>query len=55
MVRGLEIEELVLVDKIGGRTKMKRADAGNLTQDNLAPLNLDEAWLSNLLNGGLPW
>ncbi len=55
VVRELRLEELVLVDKIGGRTRMKSADSGNLTQENLAPLNLDEAWLSNLLDGGLPW
>jgi len=55
VVRELKMEELVLVDKKNGRTKMKRADSGNLTQENLAPLNLDEAWLSNLLDGGLPW
>lgn len=55
VVRELKLEELVLVDKKEGRTRMKRADSGNLTQENLVPLNLDEAWLSNLLNGGLPW
>lgn len=55
VVRELQMEELVLVDKKNGRTKIKRADYGNLTQENLAPLNLDEAWLSNLLDGGLPW
>lgn len=55
VVRQLEIEDLILVDKIEGRTRMKRADSGNLTQDNLAPLSLDEAWLSNLLDGGVPW
>jgi predicted ATPase len=55
VVRVLRLEELVLVDKVNGRTKMKRADSGRLTQDDLAPLNLDEAWLSNLLDGGLPW
>ncbi|MBY0578983.1 MAG: AAA family ATPase [Burkholderiales bacterium] len=55
VVRELQLEELVLVDKLDGRTRMKRADSGNLTQKSLAPLNLDEAWLSNLLDGGLPW
>jgi len=55
VVRELRLEELVLVDKIGGRSRMKCADSGNLTQESLAPLNLDEAWLSNLLDGGLPW
>lgn len=55
VVRELRLEELVLVDKRDGRTEMRAADSGMLTQDNLAPLNLDEAWLSNLLDGGLPW
>lgn len=55
VVRQLRLEELVLVDKTEGRTRMKNADSGNLTQENLAPLGLDEAWLSNLLSGGVPW
>lgn len=55
VVRELRLDELVLVDKKEGRTRMKCADTGKLTQDSLAPLNLDEAWLSNLLDGGLPW
>ena len=55
VVRVLNLRELVLVDKVDGRTRMKQADAGNIFQEDLAPLNLDEAWLSNLLAGGLPW
>lgn len=55
VVRALKLSELVLVDKIGGRTTMKSADAGNLSQKDLAPLGLDEVWQSNLLAGGLPW
>lgn len=55
VVRGLRPEELILVDKVDGRTRMKPAAAGGLTLDDLAPLGLDEAWLSNLLDGGLPW
>lgn len=55
VVRALRLSELVLVDKIGGRTKMKSADAGNISQEDLAPLGLDEVWLSNLLAGGIPW
>ena len=55
VVRELKLEELVLVDKEDGRTKMRCADSGNLTQADLAPLDLDRAWLTNLLNGGLPW
>ena len=55
VVRALELSELVIVDKVDGRTTMKRADSGNLRQRDLAPLTVDEAWLTNLLNGGLPW
>ena len=55
VVRVLKLSELVLVDKVDGRTRMKQADAGNISQEDLAPLGLDEVWLSNLLAGGLPW
>lgn len=55
VVRALKLSELILVDKIDGRTTMKRADAVNLSDEDMAPLGLDEAWLSNLLGGGLPW
>ena len=55
VVRALKLSELVLVDKIDGRTTMKSADDGNISQEDLAPLGLDEAWLSNLLAGGIPW
>ena len=55
VVRALKLSELVLVDKIGGRTTMKPADSGNISQEDLAPLGLDEVWLSNLLAGGIPW
>jgi len=55
VVRRLGIEELILVDKVDGKTSMKSADSGRLTDDDLAPLGLDEVWLSNLLGGGLPW
>ena len=55
VVRVLNLGELVLVDKVDGRTRMKPADAGNISQEDLAPLSLDEVWLSNLLAGGLPW
>ena len=55
VVRALKPSELILVDKIDGRTTMKHADAVNLSEKDMAPLGLDEAWLSNLLGGGLPW
>ena len=55
VVRALKLSEFVLVDKIDSRTTMKSADDGNISQEDLAPLGLDEAWLSNLLAGGIPW
>ncbi len=55
VIRVLKPEELILVDKVDGRTRMKHANEGGLTVEQLSPLNLDEAWLSNLLNGGVPW
>ena len=55
VVRALKLSELILVDKVDSRTIMKRADAVNLSEKDMAPLGLDEVWLSNLLGGGLPW
>ncbi len=55
VIRVLKPEELILVDKVGGGTGMKHANEGGLTVEQLSPLNLDEAWLSDLLNGGVPW
>jgi predicted ATPase len=55
VVRQLRLDELMLVDKEAGKTRMRPAASGNVTQRNIAPLSLDEAWLSNLLNGGVPW
>ena len=55
VVRALKLSELILVDKVDGYTIMKRADAVNLSEEDMAPLGLDEVWLSNLLGGGLPW
>lgn len=55
VVRGLKLQELWLVDKLEGKTRMRNAVEQGLTDEDLAPLGLDKAWLSNLLNGGLPW
>ena len=55
VVRQLRLEELVLVDKVAGRTCMKRADSGKLDESDLANMGLEGAWLSNLLGGGRPW
>ena len=52
VVRNLEAAELSLVDKEAGETKVHYAkDAG--VDDSKIPL--DKAWLTNLLDGGLPW
>jgi len=55
VVRALQLKELWLVDKQEGKTRMRNAVEQGLTDEDLAPLGLDRAWLSNLLNGGLPW
>ncbi|MGR3985192.1 MAG: AAA family ATPase [Gammaproteobacteria bacterium] len=55
VVRSLKLPELVLVNKTDGSTQMKPAAQGNLTDDDIKPLGLDRAWLSNLFGAGLPW
>jgi predicted ATPase len=50
LVSELEPEELILVDKIEGETKIKQFN--NL---DLHGMKLDEAWMANVLGGGLPW
>lgn len=52
VVRNCELDELWLVDKIDGKTKFKNAKQAN---PHLEETSLDQAWLMNLLNGGLPW
>lgn len=52
VVRNCALEELWLVDKINGRTLLKNAKKAN---PHLEEISLDQAWLMNLLNGGLPW
>lgn len=51
-VRNCKLEELWLVDKSEGRTQLKSAKKEN---PHLTETSLDEAWLMNLFNGGLPW
>lgn len=55
VVRSLYLKELWLVDKKDGKTRMQNATKQGLTDEDFAPLGLDRAWLSNLLDGGLPW
>jgi predicted ATPase len=50
LVSELKPEELILVDKIDGETKIKQFR--NL---DLHGMKLDEAWMANVLGGGLPW
>lgn len=52
VVRNCALDELWLVDKINGRTLLKNAKKAN---PHLEETSLDQAWLMNLLNGGLPW
>lgn len=48
LVRCLEIDEIILVNKINGETKAKQ-----LSGFNDIDINTDEAWLSNALGGGV--
>lgn len=55
IVRQLHLNELWLVDKKLGNTRIKHTAMGELTDDDLEPLDLDELWLSNFFDGGVPW
>lgn len=46
----LRKEEVIIVDKRQGETKIKQVH-----DTNLYDLKLDEAWLSNVFGGGIPW
>lgn len=50
LVRCLEIDEIILVNKVDGETKAKQ-----LTKEDNIDLKTDEAWLSNALGGGILW
>jgi len=50
LVRCLEIDEIILINKINGETKAKQ-----LTKDEGINIKTDEAWLSNALGGGILW
>jgi len=51
LVKELRSEELILVDKIDGETKIKQFSKDH----KLFGLTMSEAWLSNTLGGGIPW
>ncbi len=50
LVECLTPEEVIVVDKIGGETKIKQIKGMNLHG-----LNMAEVWLSGALGGGTPW
>ena len=50
LVNQLKPEELILVNKKDGATTIKQ-----LKGTNLHGLDMDEAWLTNALGGGVPW
>ena len=50
LVRCMEIDELILVNKVDGETRAKQ-----LTKEDEVNLKTDEAWLSNALGGGILW
>ncbi|RYZ87021.1 MAG: chromosome segregation protein SMC [Proteobacteria bacterium] len=50
IVRKLTTDEIVLVDKVDGITKTKQTKGRNIYD-----LPTDEAWLTGMLGGGLPW
>ncbi|MDQ6479616.1 AAA family ATPase [Dyadobacter sp. LHD-138] len=50
LVEALTPDEIILVDKVNGETKIKQTKGMNLHG-----LPTDEAWLSGALGGGTPW
>lgn len=52
VVRNLDLEELWLVNKEEGKSKVKCASESAV---NKKEIPLDTAWLTNLFDGGLPW
>jgi predicted ATPase len=48
LVRCMEIDEIILVNKIDGATRAKQ-----LTKEDDVNIKMDEAWLSNALGGGV--
>lgn len=52
VVRSATADELWLINKVDGKTKLKNAGKNSVPLGNL---NLDKAWLMNFFDGGLPW
>lgn len=54
VVRVLKPQELFLVDKVDGKTKINNVHTSFPDYD-YKELNIDQMWMSNLFDGGLPW
>lgn len=52
VVRASRPDELWLMNKVDGRTVARNANRPHIDLDGL---QLDQAWLMNVFNGGLPW
>jgi len=50
LVKCLEIDEIILINKVNGETKAKQ-----LTKADNIDIKTDEAWLTNALGGGVLW
>ena len=50
LIRCLEIEEVITVNKINGETKAK-----SFKKEEAFGMKMDEAWLTNALGGGVAW
>ena len=57
LVSALKPQEIIIVDKIKGNTKISQfKDDNYLIQEyEKGNIKMDEAWLNNTLEGGLPW
>lgn len=51
LVSFLKPSEIVIVDKIDGTTELKQFNDDDFNKG----ITMDEAWLNNILEGGLPW
>ncbi len=57
LVSVLKPQEVIIVDKIDGRTKISQFnnDKYLIQEYEKGEIKMDEAWLNNTLEGGLPW
>lgn len=57
LVSALKPQEIIIVDKINGQTKIAQfnKDKYLIEEYEKGEIKMDEAWLNNTLEGGLPW